>query len=196
MRDCTSLLLLNHQLHSETQDLIRLLPTKSHVIDVIIAKETKLWATWLYAPVLSTRVDRVYAAIRTIGYYKNGHSLFRGGDGGPPQLTMSLYALIERGVSVGPVGRRTMQDDKKIGIKELVIDIRSPDVPASKILPREHCAHRRKTQYRKEHGPEFLLHPDYIVDYVARDIRMLIGMSYYTASYGALLYEELEVSKS
>lgn len=88
MRDSTSLLLLNHQLHEETQDAIRLLPTNSFVLDVIIAHERKLWATWLYAPVLTTRVDRVYTTIRTIGCYSKGSSLFKGGDGGPPQITM------------------------------------------------------------------------------------------------------------
>jgi hypothetical protein len=45
IRDSTTLLLLNHQIHRETQDLIRLLPTKSYVMDVIIANEAKLWAT-------------------------------------------------------------------------------------------------------------------------------------------------------
>ncbi|PMD35982.1 hypothetical protein L207DRAFT_515719 [Hyaloscypha variabilis F] len=44
-RNSTSLLLLSRQLHDETQKLITLLPTKSYVLDVIIANETKLWAT-------------------------------------------------------------------------------------------------------------------------------------------------------
>ena len=191
MRDSTSLLLLNHQLHEETQDAIRLLPTKSFVLDVIIAHERKLWATWLYAPVLTTRVDRVYTTIRTIGRYKKGSSLFAGGDGGPPQITMSFYNLIERGLRVGPVGRRTKKDDKKISIKELVIDVRTPDVPSSKILPMQHCEQRRKEQYRKENGPDYLLHPAYILGYVRSEIGMLLNMSYHSASYGALLYERI-----
>jgi hypothetical protein len=89
------------------------------------------------------------------------------------------------------VGRRTRKDDKKISIKELVIDIRTPDVPSSKILPRQHCEQRRKERYRKENGPDYLLHPGYILDYVTSDIWMLLNMSYHSASYGTLLYERI-----
>jgi hypothetical protein len=114
MRDSTTLLLLNHQIHRETQELIRLLPTKSYVLDVIVANEAKFWATWLYAPVLTTRVDQVYATIQTMGYPEQGRPIFRGGNGWPPPFTFALYDLIERGVKVGPVGRRTRRNDKKI----------------------------------------------------------------------------------
>jgi hypothetical protein len=191
MRDSTSLLLLNHQLQKETQDLIQLLPTKSYVLDVIIAEEEKLWVTWLYAPVLSTRVDRVYTAIRTMGNYTKGHHLFERGDGGPPKIVWSLYSLIERGVRAGPVGRRTRKADKKISIKELVIDVRTPDVPHSEILPREIGTSLRRRRFYKEYGSDCVLNPDCVLDLVTSDIGILLRMCYHTASYGSLLYERI-----
>lgn len=42
MRDSTALLLLNQQLYKETQEAIQRLPTKSYILDVIIANEEKL----------------------------------------------------------------------------------------------------------------------------------------------------------
>ena len=191
MRDSTKLLLLNHQIHRETQELIRLLPTKSYVMDVTIANEAKLWATWLYAPILTTRVDQVYATIRTMGYPEPGRPIFRGGDGGPPPLTYALYNLIERGVKVGPVGRRTRRNDKKISIKEIVIDVQSPNVSADKILPGEHCIDQESKQHQNEKGPMSLRDAKYILSDVLSDLESVLGMSYHTATWGVLIYERI-----
>jgi hypothetical protein len=191
MRDSTKLLLLNHQIHREAQELIRLLPTKSYVMDVIIANETNLWATWLYAPVLTTRVDQVYATIRSMGYPEQGRPIFRGGDGGPPPLTYALYNLIERGVKVGPVGRRTSRNDEKISIKEIIIDVQSPDVSASEILPGEHCTDQESKQYRNQKGPMFLRDSEYILCFVLRELESVLLMSYHTAEWGGLIYERI-----
>lgn len=191
MRDATSLLLLNHQLHSETLDTIQRLPTKSYVLDVTIADEKKLWPTWLYAPVLSTRVHKVYAAIRTIGYFKGpGHSIFEGG--GPHRITMSFWNLVERFLRVGPVGRRTRKNDRCISLKELVIDVRTPNVPTNKILSRNHCRTIWEAQaYRRENGQEYLMNPAYILQHVLCDIRVILTMGSSVASYGALVYERI-----
>jgi len=195
LRHSTALLLLSHQLHNETRDMIRKLPTKSYVLDVIIANETKLWATWLYAPVLSTRVDRVYAAIRTIGHYTEGPWILQGGDGGPPQLTWALYSLIERGLKAGPVGRRIRKMDRRISIKELVIDVRTPNVPPSKIYPKGLNRGRKREDFREKHGPEFILNPDYVLGYIRSDIDLLLKMCYHTAEFGGLLYERIGRTK-
>lgn len=191
MRDSTSLLLLNHQLQKETQYLIQLLPTKAYVLDVIIAEETKLWATWLYAPVLTTRVDWVYTAIRTMGYCTKAYHLFKGGDGGPPQFAWALYSLIERGVRAGPVGRRTRKVDKKISIKEVVIDARTPDILPSKILPREVGTSSGRRRVCVENGSDYVLNPDFVLDFITSDIDILLRMCYHTALYGSLLYERI-----
>ncbi len=162
---------------------------------VIIANEANLWATWLYAPVLTTRVDQVYATIRTMGYPEQGRPIFRGGDGGPPPLDYALYDLIERCVKVGPVGRRTRRNDKKISIKEIVIDVTSSDVSASKILPGEHRIDQESKQYRKENGPILLRDPEYILRHVLQNLEAVLRMTYHTASWGVLIYERMGRSK-
>jgi hypothetical protein len=43
-------MLLNHQLYKETRHAIRRLPTKSYVLDVIIANELKLCRCWKKRP--------------------------------------------------------------------------------------------------------------------------------------------------
>lgn len=190
MRDSTSLLLLNRQLHKETLETIQRLPSKhSYVLDVIIAEESKLWPTWLYAPVLTTRVDQVYAAIRTIGCHKKGFGLFEGG--GPYVITYAFWNLVNRFLKVGPVGRRTKKDDKRISLKELIVDIHTPDVPANKILPRMHSDSFAAQIYRKENGPDFLRHPEYILNYVISDFGSILAMSSHSAPYGALVYERV-----
>jgi len=182
-------------LRKETRRLIRRLPTKFYVLDVIIANETKLWATWLYAPYLSRRVDQVYAAIRTIGHYTEGPSLLERGDGGPPDLTWCLYSLIERGLRAGPVGRQTREKDRKIGIKELIIDVKTPDVPPSKIYPKGVVDIRQRRAFRNKNGPEFLLNPDFILSYILSGIDTVLRMCYHTAEYGCLLYERIGIIK-
>jgi hypothetical protein len=194
MRDSTKLLLLNHQIHRETQELIRLLPTKSYVMDVIIANEAKLWVTWLYAPVLTTRVDRVHTTIRSLGYPEKRSPIFNFGDGGPLPLSPALYSLINRGVKVGPVGRRTRPNDKNISVRELVIDVQPHDVSIIKIPAGEHCAHGESKQYIRENGSSGsrLLHgPEFILNVVLGNIGILLKMSYHTASWGGLLYERI-----
>ena len=188
MRDSTKLLLLNHQIHRETQELIRLLPTKSYVMDVIIANEAKLWATWLYAPVLTTRVDQVYATIRSMGYPEPGRPIFQGNGGA--LLTYALYNLIERGVRVGPLGRRTSRNDEKISIKEIIIDVQSPDVSASEILPGKLCTDQESKQYRKK-GPMLLRDSQYILCFVLRELEHVLRMSYASAEWGVLIYERI-----
>jgi hypothetical protein len=94
-RDTTSLQLVNRQLHIETLDTLRILPTKhSYVLDVIIAEEQNLWPTWLYLPALTTRVDKVYCQIRSIGFPHPKYGLFMEGCGGPPASNHSLFLFL------------------------------------------------------------------------------------------------------
>jgi hypothetical protein len=132
----------------------------------------------------------VYAAIRTIGFHNNGRfSLFNGSEA--CAITYAFYNLIERFLKIGPVGRRTRTDDKRISVKELIIDVRTPDVPAKKILPMYHSSLGRAEIYRRENGPHYLRNPEYILDYVVSDIQMILDMSYHSASYGALVFERV-----
>jgi hypothetical protein len=136
--DAASLRLVNRQLSTEIIDVIRIFPTKhSYILDITIA-ERELLPTWLYVPELTMRVDRVYTQIRSIGFpTQTCRQLFEGGDGGPPAIFLSwaFYNIIDRFLKVGPVGRQPGKINKMISVKELIIDVRIPDVAPELIAP-------------------------------------------------------------
>ncbi|PMD35981.1 hypothetical protein L207DRAFT_98691 [Hyaloscypha variabilis F] len=92
--------------------------------------------------------------------------LLQGCGGEPVQLTWSLYSLIERALKAGPVGRRTHKSDRKISIKEFIIDVKTPN-------------------------PDSPLNPTYLLNSIISDIKTLLRMRYDTAKYGTLLYERI-----
>ena len=99
---------------------------------------------------------------------------------GAPSLTYALYNLIERGVRVGPLGRRTSGNDEKISIKEIIIDVQSPYVSASEILPGKPCTDQESKQYRKK-GPMLLRDSEYILCFVLKELEHVLRMSYASA---------------
>jgi hypothetical protein len=113
-------LLVNRQLHSETLAALKLLPTKhSYVLDIMFVNEHCLCLTWLLVPEVTTRVDRVYATLRTVTTGENGRA-FMGGDGSPPRIVWHFYALLEFFLKVGPVGpQKERIDDGDFSIKTL-----------------------------------------------------------------------------
>ncbi|KAE9377715.1 hypothetical protein N431DRAFT_434861 [Stipitochalara longipes BDJ] len=198
--DTASLLLVNRQLHTETLDVIRVLPTKhSYFLDIIIAEEKNLWPTWLYVPVLTTRVDRVYAQIRSIGFPTHKRGLFNGGAGGPPSMTWALYNLIERFLKVGPVGRQAERGDKRFSINELIIDVRTPDVGPELISPERTPAmnsgplsfgnSRRRGNSASE--TPLMRHPKVIAIYIAWDLKRIMEMDGDYGENGAIIYERI-----
>lgn len=202
--DTASLLLVNHQLHIETLDAIRILPTKhSYMLDVVIHEEKGVVPTWIYVPALTTRVDRVYTQIRSIGFPSQDRwTLFRGGCGGPPALTWAFYNLIERFVKVGPVGRRANKEDKRISIKDLIIDVRTPDVAPELIAPAvidstgggALCfGENAGRQYSSRDTFEFpvMRHPKSIAAYISSDFHYLLMMCGDRGMYGGIIYERI-----
>jgi len=79
-------LLVNRQLHSETLPALNLLLTRhSDILDIMLVNEHCLCPTWHLVPEVTIRVDRVYAAIRTVATGENGRAFMRG-DGGQPRI--------------------------------------------------------------------------------------------------------------
>ncbi|KAE9365073.1 hypothetical protein N431DRAFT_430617 [Stipitochalara longipes BDJ] len=202
--DTTSLLLVSRQLYIETLAVLRILPTKhSYILDVIIGEEKNLWPTWLYVPELTTRVDKVYTTFRSIGFPTKRNSLFLGGDRGPPRLTWALYNLIERFLRVGPVGRQPGRNDKHISIKELVIDVLTPDVPPEMIAPAKITPfgggvlrQRRRGNYSAEDEPQVMRHPKSTAAYICSNLRTLLcGAQEIMGDYGCLVYERIGTIK-
>lgn len=197
--DVASLLLVNRQLRAETLDVIRLLPTRhSYILDVLIVEEKEIWPTWLYVPVLTTRVDRVYCQIRNIGFPtqdRQVQSLYQRGDGGPAAIAWAYYNLVERFLKVGPIGRQPGKEDKRISIKELVIDILTPDgLPDPKNLEylknRLRVASERRIRFREGESP-FMRHPKSVANNVFMGFSGLLSMKRDFAHYGGLIYDRI-----
>lgn len=194
-------LFINHQLRSETLALIehlRLPSPRSYRLDIAIVDETDLWATWLYAPVLSRNVDEVVATLRICGTTTRTRCGFSEGCGGPPLIIWSFFNLLERFLKVGPVGRQAEDKDRVIAIQSLVIDIKTPDVPEELLAPMEvedssYFSHRDLMHLRKETGIDYVLNPRKLVSFLTDypGIDAALGMSNTTAKYGGIFYERI-----
>jgi len=188
-------LLVNHQLHLETLAAIKRLPTKhSYVLDMMFVDERWLCPTWLSVPCLSMRVDKVYAALRTVNKGRRGRA-FSGGDGSPPEIVWLFYELLERFLHVGPVGQRKEGNEEKkykyFTIKTLDIDVITPDQSTPYLetgygLPR--LISPRDLPRKDTKADEYACG---LCSLMRNRIYSLLYMGYHTAEYGTLLYERI-----
>lgn len=122
-------LLVNHQLHIETLEVLSLLPTKHcYALDLILLNEEHVCPTWLSVPEVTTKVDKLYAAVRTMTTGENRDG-FEQGCGGPQQIVWCFYGILERFLRVGPVGLKTKSAPETpdcFGIKMLELDFITP----------------------------------------------------------------------
>jgi hypothetical protein len=187
-------LLVNHQLHLETLAAIKRLPTKhSYSLDMMFVNEQWLCPTWLSVPCLTRRVDKVYAALRSVTNGRRGRA-FRGGNGGPPEVVWLFYELLERFLHVGPAGQRKEGDNNKkykyFRIKTLDIDIITPDhfIPEtgphgfSRLISSPDLPDKNT----KEHE-----YASRLCIFIRMKINGLLSLGYHTALYGKLLYERI-----
>lgn len=186
----TSLLLVNHQVHVETVEAVNRLPSKrSYRLDVAVVNEEGLYPTWISVPSLSTRVDKVHSSFRVVGFLdQKGRQLFRGSsDGAPPAIGWTFYSLLERFLQYGPVGYRKSPTDKRISTKLLEIDL----------LTREdvHQSEKGRESRMVTVGDRQVLNSEYLAGWLSGFIGDLLGMSIYTAEYGAILYERVGIIK-
>ena len=181
----SQLLLVNHQLHTETTDAINRSPSKhSYHLDVAIVNEEGLWPTWISVPALSTRVDKLHASFRVVGFlYQKGMRLFQGHQGSPPDIVWAFYSLLERFLKCGPVGHRKSPTDRRISIRLLEIDILSrEDVPTSE---------EARKSIMVMVGDQRVLGSEFLLTWLSTFIVKLLSMSAHTALYGAILYERV-----
>ncbi|RYO97635.1 hypothetical protein DL764_007272 [Monosporascus ibericus] len=119
----TPLLLVNRQLHRETKDALERIPGRgrSYSLDFMLAKEELLWLTWTLVPAYAQHVDSIDVTVRVVGAmrvlpafhkWNQWHSIFSGGDGGPPVAVWLFYSVLERFLKAGSVGRAL---DPKLG---------------------------------------------------------------------------------
>lgn len=98
-------LLVNRQLRDETLAAIDILPSKyTYDLDILLVDGKFLYPTWLSIPALTNVVDRLHTSIRIDLTAARQYQGFRLGCGGPPILVWSFLAILNRFLSVGPIG--------------------------------------------------------------------------------------------
>ena len=205
-----SLLLANHQLSSETQDVLeRLSTTYSYGLDVMLVDEKELWPTWVSVPALSTQVDSVVATFRIFGTW-GGEGRFAFGIGcGPPEIVWCFYSLMERFLTCGPVGERKLPSpDRKITVKFLILNILTPlglePVATDDLQTYGQWYRSRIDRYRvsddveddaagaaRAAGTNIPMQPAWLANFLHGYICDLLDMGYHTASAGAIMYERI-----
>ncbi|KZV80200.1 hypothetical protein EXIGLDRAFT_733449 [Exidia glandulosa HHB12029] len=205
--NATALLLVNRQLCTETQDAIaRLRATGryAYALDIMLVKESEVWATWLCVPsvtnLTSTTVDCIDVSMRTFGTGEGSemktrsyvHSAFTPGDGSPPPIVWCFYFLIEHFLRVGPFPKVQDAEDRRLGIRKLVLDFHTPKegpFPPAGVRMHQWVRERR---YRNE-GPlrNTVLPADWLADFLHNDLYGLLCMNYHTAAYGGILHERI-----
>ncbi|KAF2826847.1 hypothetical protein CC86DRAFT_369984 [Ophiobolus disseminans] len=208
----TSLLLTNHQLHTETLENIDLLHAREYDLDIVILDEVIPLPTWTRVPLLTSSVDKVNVTIRIAGCYDNrkgrlrehdGKSNpglyttkyddyigFRCGCGAGPAMGWQIYSILERFIKAGPRGEvKTEDEHRHVTAKTIDINIVTPpDVdPASFEVPRSASPHRTQD------AETTVLDPRYLAQFVSHDIfGLLAGGDVEWFQYGKILYEHVD----
>ncbi|KAF2500077.1 hypothetical protein BU16DRAFT_235568 [Lophium mytilinum] len=182
------LLLVNHQLSSETTSTISRLSKNASLphysLDVMFVNELELWPTWLSVPTVAAHLDRVNVTIRAVGVDPTEQNQWKVKDGMPPQLIWCFYYLLEHVLRHGPLPDTYSPADKDVSIKLLHLDVVGRE---SGSCGNDHCGcfPGVGAGRGKEWCPAFL----------ARYLRMYIGrlarMGYHEAQYGGILYERV-----
>jgi hypothetical protein len=200
---CVALLLLNHQTHEEVKSVLRRMEGEiDYDIDIVVADQAVLFPTWTRLPVLSRRIRSVKATFRIAGdfhlnenrYRGNPYRGFRAGDGAPPAIVWAFYNILHRFLVCGPVGRDNSNGkDRKIILDQLEMEVLTPPhIEVERFKGPNSCRHYNRSGL----GSEMLvandiLAPDYLANFIRREIRFLLGMGYHALGYGDILYERI-----
>jgi hypothetical protein len=208
--NATNLLLVNRQIHAETLENVKLLDARVYDLDVIILNEIVPVPTWTHVPLLTTSLDKINVAFRISGRFDPTRSLndgrlegsegwykprgrykgFRGGDGAGPAMGWQIYAILERFIKAGTRGE--MDDEKehnRMTVKTIDINIETPPDVDPSLFAGPSC-------YRRRHSDDDLetsvLDPEYLVDFINRDISALMHGDHEWFQYGKILFEHVD----
>ncbi|KAK7021930.1 hypothetical protein VNI00_017159 [Paramarasmius palmivorus] len=159
------LLLTNHQINAETHSAMSRLVNEVRRYDLDILVSQGFWSTWTCVPILSDQVDLVTATFRVDFIPTSG---FIPGDGSPPTIYWWFYFLLEYFLKRGPVVPTTSNlsrpVDREVCIRELVLNFVS--TTGSNLAAK-------------------------LAQEAERALSYVIGMSYHTSPYGAIIHERV-----
>ncbi|KAI1091199.1 hypothetical protein F5B19DRAFT_288167 [Rostrohypoxylon terebratum] len=201
-----SLLLINHQVNREAQEVLRRMgEPPNYAIDVVFLKDGTLWPTWLSIPKLQRSLGNVYAQFRIFDVPEHLRSHiagdpYRSDRPGPPPVVWSFYHLLAGFLRNGPIVSDRDNDGGCFTIRNLILDF----LPASEknILPLASFI-----QYFKEVGDmassanvegdripfqdEGLVAAEYLAHFVRALLLRVLKLGVSTIKFGKILYENI-----
>ncbi|OJJ45176.1 hypothetical protein ASPZODRAFT_168231 [Penicilliopsis zonata CBS 506.65] len=200
---CPSLLLVNRHLAVETQSILTRQPTQ-YILNIAIVNEVDLFPTWVSVPRLNTRISTLYADIQLHGHIlSKPDARAQVGCGGHLGFQWSFYALLERFLQYGPLGDQGPDPScpRDITIDTLILDFSSaetslPAPPAEvdyrRWWRRQHFLDRgRRSEQTEDVLVQYRARPEWMAEYLAKEMTGLLNMGYYHAKYGMILYEQI-----
>lgn len=209
-----SLLLTNRQISSITRTVLVRVKLTDYVLDISMLNDVELYPTWVYVPRLTNRVSTLTVDVRLFGHVitkEDAESL--GGDGGRLGIHWSFYALLERFLRYGPVGEKRGKepqryrsgdirenaeyDDRDVVVDTLVLNFESAEPVLS--FPPDGVGYEQWSGWlRAPHWTrstvelsDYTSRPEWCAADLVREIKDIVGMSYHTALYGMILYEQI-----
>ncbi|MCJ1404195.1 hypothetical protein MMC11_007420 [Xylographa trunciseda] len=191
------LLLVNHQVHDEVQEAIRVLKKSGELrykLDCMLVGEAQIYPTWLSIPVFSTRVSKVEVSFRSIGNCGLRSPESRLASCGYDTIAQRMYTLLRKFLKEGPDFRAGAGGGYMMTVDELILNIVTPSP-----IPTE--------GYRTTHFPDpneislnGLLHPEAVVEEIIGNIDFLLcrsndQISWFIAPYAAILFDRVRFIK-
>ncbi|KAI0884943.1 uncharacterized protein GGS22DRAFT_136164 [Annulohypoxylon maeteangense] len=200
------LLLVNHQVHREAQDVLRRMSEPpNYAIDIAFLKDGTLWPTWLSVPKLQRTLGNVYAQFRIFAVPEQLQSHlsddpYHSDELGPPPIIWLFYHLLAGFLRNGPIALERDNESGGFTVQNLILDF----LPASEkgILPLasfieyfkevEDMAGLTDTEndwtLSKDEG---LLAAECLAHFVRALLLRVLNLGVSTIKYGRILYENV-----
>lgn len=191
--DLIPTLLVNRQLKAETEAAIELFPN-DYALHAMLVNDRQLWPTWTRIPKLVSNVDNLHFSVKSVGPGPDGRrSIWAGGCGGPPIILWFFYGLLERFLKVGPFVGQHHKTDQHFTIKNLDIEVLTPDVPAEKLAPEDQYPGEQfyNRTGAAELGSDLIIHPKKLAHILMDHNDSLLRIDYHHAEYSAILFERV-----
>lgn len=158
-----SLLLVNHQLHDETEAALKRFRTaegNKYDMDIILANEELIHPTWTSVPPLVRNVDSFAVTFRIFGIGDNNTNGFMDAEGSVGATVWRLYSVLERFLRCGAAPARSFTEDRQLKLKLLDINVDTPKLTEGSQLAPDHINPDNLPKHRCENSPHNqVMHP-------------------------------------
>ena len=202
----TALLLVNRQLYAEAKDVLRRHPLPRYTLDIMVVNEQLLWPTWTCIPTPGTRIDILAVTFRIVtpDLQMDPIPTFAESFMRFATLISDFYRVLERFFKLSPVGpsdNMSSIEDKKITIRMLELDVKTPtykhtEAEASSLQfaaeDRQRHAHLPgENESIPEKRPKAFMQSKHLAAYISHSLSGALELEGRSADFGALLFERI-----